>query len=341
MLKEKEQIEDDSESIISVETTKSEQERRKSLEKIDNKLNFYHIECERYFVEKLKIIQQCIREDLDVCYLQEFMIGTLQCQIMFKSFRMLPMTPITIINLKNNHLEHFCCHSMASFIELSLILRELNLDGCKIGDKGMEILSPVFATSISIVHLNLSNNHITDDGGEILVSFLMRNYSCRDLNLSSNMLGYKTATAMGEVLQINKTLEKLDISHNQLHERYGIVEIMKALMDNESLECLDISWNGLGGEPLGKILSKSVKKARLKILRMEFNKLSSFEFKKLALGMKYSETIEEVYVGGNKFQPDDDVILIGVFKTESPLMLLSFGDSYHMSHDAFKVSLLS
>jgi len=340
MLNEEQKVEDETAttSIISEESLQSVRDKLKYREKIDEKLKFYGMECKRYFIEKLKIVQLCIKENLQECCLENSTIGSLQCQVMFKSFTKIPVTQLTVINLKNNFLDHFCCHFMASFIDMNLVLRELNLAGCRIGDKGMKILAPAFATSISLININLSSNQITDDGGEILVSFLMRNYACRNLNLSSNMLGYKTAQIMGAVLMQNDTLVKLDISHNRLYEQYAIVEIMKGLMSNESLEYLDISWNRLNGEPFGKILSKSIKGAMLKVLKIENNLLTSFELRKLALGMKYSETIEEVYVAGNLLTLDDDENLIKVFKTDSPLKMISFGDSYHLSQAAFEVS---
>lgn len=326
-----------SKSLISEESLHSNDQKSKHQGAIHEKLKFYTAECKRYFLEKLHFVQQLIAEKFDCCYLQDFLIGSLQCQIMFDTFQKIHLTPITVVNLKNNHLEPFCCHSMASFIELSTTLKDINLSGCKIGDKGMEILSAAFATSISLVSINLSNNQITDDGGEILVSFLLRNYVCRDLNVSWNMLGYKTAVVVGEVLKENEILEKLDISHNRLYEQFAAIEVMKGLMENESLEYLDMSWNGISGEQFGKILSKSLKAAKLIVFKLEHNNLTAFEFKKLALGIKYSQTIEEVYVGGNFFTVDDDENLVKVFKTESPIKLLSFGDSFHLSRDAYKV----
>lgn len=338
MLDEEQEIESATTSAISEESSQSVRNKLKYRENIDEKLKFYGMECKRYFMEKLNIVQQCIEENLQECCLENSLITSLQCQIMFESFTKHPVTRLTTINMENCFLEHFCCHSMASYIEMNPVLMELNLSGCRIGDNGMAILAPAFATSISLINLNLSNNQITDDGGEILVSFLMRNFVCRDLNLSSNKLGYKTAKIMGAVLMQNDTLVKLDISYNRLYEQYAIVEIMKGLMSNESLEYLDISWNGLCGEPFGKILSKSIKGAALRVLKIEYNNLTTFEFRKLALGLKYSETMEEVYVAGNFFTDDDDEFLVKVFKTDSPLKLISFGDSFHLSHAAFGVS---
>lgn len=66
--------------------------------------------------------------------------------------------------------------------------------------------------------------------------------------------------------------------------------------------------------------------------------MSKFELKKLKVGLKISKTINEVYIEGNSFGEDDDVNLINVFTTKSPLELMSFGKWFHLSQDAFKVS---
>lgn len=313
----------------------------KHQEFIRDKSNFYKHECKRYSSQRIKIIESCIENELEICNLDEYMIGTLQCEVMFESFEKYPVSPLTTISLKNNHVDYRCCEAMASFIESSFKLRNLNLDGCKIGNEGMKLLLHAFAVSPSIISLNLSNNNITDEGGEMLASFLMRNEVCRELNLSRNSLGFLAANALGKVLLENHTLQKLDLCHNRLYENFGIVQLLEGLRWNKSLEYIDVSWNGLYGESLGNVLSRSLKGAKLKVFKIENNSLASFELQKLALGMKYSKTIEEVYVGGNfpVTAEEEDQVLVQVFGSNSPLQLLSFGSSYHLSHEAFEVNL--
>lgn len=310
-------------------------------ELIRDKLKFYHHECSRYSSQRIKIIENCIENELEKCNLDEYMIGTLQCEVMFESFEKYPVTPLTTISLKNNYLDYRCCEAMASFIESSFKLRNLNLDGCKIGNEGIKLLLHAFAVSPSIITLNLSNNNITDEGGEMLASFLMRNDVCGELNMSKNNLGFLAANALGKVLLVNHTLQKLDLCHNRLCENFGIVQLLEGLRLNKALEYLDVSWNALGGEPVGDILSRSLKGAKLKVFKIENNSLASYELQKLALGLKYSKTIEEVYLGGNfpTTAEEEDELLVQVFGSSSPLQLLSFGSSYHLSHEAFEVNL--
>lgn len=63
--------------------------------------------------------------------LDDYVVGSMQCQIMFEVFAMNPLTLLTKISMKNNHLEPFCCHSISKFIKVSSSLKLLILDGCR------------------------------------------------------------------------------------------------------------------------------------------------------------------------------------------------------------------
>jgi Ran GTPase-activating protein (RanGAP) involved in mRNA processing and transport len=185
----------------------------------------------------------------------------------------------------------------------------------------------------------LANCHIPDDGVESIAKAFVTNNVCRDLNLSSNFMSLKSAKALEEVLAVNTTLKKLDLSHNALYEDDAIVSVLKGLAQNEALQYLDLSWNSLRGEALTKVLSKSIKSSKLKILKMEHNRMSTFELRKLAIGLKFSKTIEEAYIADNLILNGEDFDLINVFNSKSPLTLLSFGKWFYLSREAFNVNL--
>lgn len=156
--------------------------------------------------------------------------------------------------------------------------------------------------------------------------------------MSNNGLSLKTAKAFAEVFAKNKALKRLDLSCNVLCEDEAIAVLMKGLAGNATLEELDLSWNGLGGDDsLRKTLSKSIKLSKLRVLNLENNRLSAVELRRIAIGLMRSETIEEAYIGGNLLTEDVDAKLIGVFASDSPLKLMSFGSWFHLSREAFKV----
>lgn len=142
-------VSEKSEDKLSIVTSKSgddaqkaEMEELKHQSDIRMKLHSYESECKRYNLEKVEVIQKCIRENAgaDVCNLDNYCIGTLQCRIMFDAFAKNPATPMTLITMKNNHIEHFCCHSISTFIQLSTTLKQLNLEGCKYDKKSFLLI---------------------------------------------------------------------------------------------------------------------------------------------------------------------------------------------------------
>lgn len=112
------------------EDRKSTKGRKVEEKEIQVKLQHYESECKRYGLQKVKAIQNCI-SGIEICNLNDYGIGSLQCQVVFETFSKPPVTQLTSISLKNNQLESFCCHPIASFIEISATLTELKLDGCK------------------------------------------------------------------------------------------------------------------------------------------------------------------------------------------------------------------
>lgn len=97
------------------------------------KLNQYESECKRFNVQRVTTVERCMLDCSYVidCNLEDYGIGTLQCQIMFDAFAKNPATLLTSVSLKNNHLEYFCCHSIAMFVQMSVSLKTLTLEGCK------------------------------------------------------------------------------------------------------------------------------------------------------------------------------------------------------------------
>lgn len=53
--------------------------------------------------------------------------------------------------------------------------------------------------------------------------------------------------------------------------------------------------------------------------------MGSFELNQLALGVKYSKTIELLYAAGNSFMKEDDVNLVNLFTTKSHIKHISLG----------------
>lgn len=63
---------------------------------IEKKLEFYKFECHRYCTQRVKMVENAIQTESEICNLDDYMIGTLGCKIMFESFVKYPITPIKV-----------------------------------------------------------------------------------------------------------------------------------------------------------------------------------------------------------------------------------------------------
>ena len=126
-------LEDISSDESSVKATNERKKRKINRKEMEDKLKLYDSQCHRYGLQKVKMIQNCLRKrpGYEMINLDHYGIGSLQCQVIFESFSMPPVTQLTSISLKNNQVESFCCHRIASFVQISATLKELRLDGCK------------------------------------------------------------------------------------------------------------------------------------------------------------------------------------------------------------------
>lgn len=68
----------------------------KRLTMIEDKLKFYHFECNRYGAQWVKIVEKCLQEECEICNLNDYMITTLGCKVMFESFAKYPISPLQV-----------------------------------------------------------------------------------------------------------------------------------------------------------------------------------------------------------------------------------------------------
>lgn len=93
------------------------------------------------------------------------------------------------------------------------------------------------------VSLSMNDCDLGDDGGSALGEGLSRNLTLRHLSLRDNNLNYYTAKIFADSLSRQKTnIEYLDLSHNKLDNK-GAEELAKALLYNNSLINLNLSYN--------------------------------------------------------------------------------------------------
>lgn len=92
------------------------------------------------------------------------------------------------------------------------LLLTLELENCKIKDKGAKHLAQALEGYSQLRFLNISNNEIKEKGAEYLAHSLKVNTTLAVLFLHWNPIQYKGGISIGQALQFNDGLQILDLS---------------------------------------------------------------------------------------------------------------------------------
>eukprot|EP00758_Cryptobia_borreli_P002573 Tbor_TRINITY_DN3130_c0_g1::TRINITY_DN3130_c0_g1_i1::g.14704::m.14704 len=141
------------------------------------------------------------------------------------------------------------------------------LDHAGLGDRGTQALAEALKINQIITSLSLANNFITSIGAEYLISSLYHNNTITVLDLSDNQLGrHVSASPLGGIGSILKpllskssNLLELSLRGNKIGD-IDIEYICEGLMDNHSLQKLDISYNNVrfrGADAIAKMLQNN------------------------------------------------------------------------------------
>lgn len=201
----------------------------------------------------------------------------------------------------------------------------------------MSLLAQSLASSMSIKKIKLKNCKLDDVRGSIFVAPFSRNLTCEHLDLSYNSLSTFSSKSLEKVFAKNESLTKVNLSYNLFNLDNSIVNVFRGLAKNDFIEHVDVSWNGARGRQIGKVFRKFLKKSKVKNLHLEHNLFGPFEFKKLALALKRSRTIEEIYIDDNPLPDETDDVIMKAFKSKkNALKLISFGRWHKLSTGAMK-----
>ena len=123
-------------------------------------------------------------------------------------------------------------------------LVELRLSNCNIGDRNMMILAEGLAESNTLASLKLDKNNLTMCGRDIAY-ILHENTILTDLDIGWNQLRNDEAAMIARALIGNETLTALNISYNHFGKDAAIFSIAKFITDSQVLQTLDISYNSV------------------------------------------------------------------------------------------------
>lgn len=182
---------------------------------------------------------------------------------------------VTRLDLTDNYLDLNACYHLGEMIKYNTTLKELILDGCRIGEAGLRRMETKIKSNYSIKTLNLAKNDLNDNGGELFANIIDTGAIFSRVNLSYNKLGVKTANALSKVLVFGNQFTHLDISWNPLVNVSSTVVFLKALAAASNvLEELNLSFMGFNSTRVAEAIAEVTLLPELKILNVSDNKFA-------------------------------------------------------------------
>lgn len=110
----------------------------------------------------------------------------------------------------------------------------------------------------------------------------------------------------------------------------SIIPLINGLRSNTSVKNLDLSWNALTGKMFCKALNRALLQNKtIECLNLENNRLQTSDAGSFKLITRKSKSLKYLYIGQNLWS-EDDILKILRILTKNPniLKVLSFGDTY-------------
>eukprot|EP00347_Sterkiella_histriomuscorum_P005610 403355936 len=170
-------------------------------------------------------------------------------------------------------------------------LRRLVLEGNKMGDYNLEILTKVLCDNNKVSYLNLSKNEITNLGADFICKMLYYNTSINVLFLHWNRILPKGGQALAKTISSHKTLQILDLSFNNIGS--GINTIHNQFENPKLAELNAKIW-------------KECLEQNQSLLHVDLthNSLNSGELEIIAQGLQNNHTILGIHMLGNEGETD-------------------------------------
>jgi len=243
------------------------------------------------------------------------------------------LTHITSLSLSKYKLRVGDLPKLSNALQRNDTLTSLNLWGCSIGDKGVEVLAGAVTHAPNLVTLDLGWNAITRNGAEIL-SVPLKQSSITSLGLAWNELGNDGVKHIAMALKDNNKLTHLDLWGNDI-KLEGVKHIVEALHSNRTLSSLGLQNNGVCTESITLIANLLKSNKTLTSLDLRANSLLDKGIEVLARGLSDNNTLKILDLQNNNIS-NEGVKIFTNYLAQNPtlekldLQWNSIGDGYEV-----------
>ena len=144
----------------------------------------------------------------------------------------------------------------------------------KVNDITARLLARHLWSNSTIISLDVGNMKLSDITGAYLARAMKNNHTIAKLDLGENLLGPKTCSVLAESLKVNKSLHFLSLEANQLIDKNGascVKPLYDIISNNSSLRYLNI-WRCNIGVEGGRLISDAmVNNSTLTCLDLGYN----------------------------------------------------------------------
>ncbi|CAF3860427.1 unnamed protein product [Rotaria magnacalcarata] len=217
----------------------------------------------------------------------------------------------------------------------------LKVQGCQIGNKGVQYLTDIFQHNNTIIAVNLDNNEIDDNGIKYLADVLRANevgifcgQTLTTLSLSYNRISDNGIKHLVDAIPNNTTLTIIDLEGNQIEDK-GAEYIAVLLQNNKTLISLNLQKNRIGD--MGAQHFREALKLNKTLLKLTLrnNQSNSCTIVQMEHEIKHEMTCTTTDWTGHQIGKEKLECLSAALKTNYTTIILIL-DNNHIGNDGIK-----
>ena len=211
-----------------------------------------------------------------------------------------PNTKLRHLRLEQNLLDENCGMAIAYLLSTNQTLQELRLAYNVLSDGCGSAIARALSNNRSLKILDLTSNGFALASSKAFANFLESNTSrLENLSLAQNKLSSFGCSQIFSALSKNTTLKSLSMAGTQAHEPGQLVVLANALMNNHTLERLNLAENRLCDSACSDIAAALISNTSLLALNLFGNRIGNSGVLQLAEALKNNSTLEQLNLASN------------------------------------------